>query len=302
MEMYEQILRDEVDILVDLCGYAGTSFTSEIMASRCRLRQDEQQHFDREGLEQRRRFPVHVSFMGFPGSVGSSMLWDYSVFDKVVIPTEVEHDGGNFRRNYEEALVYMPHSYFVNSHKSAIGGKGDGIMLTSEVERRALRRKYGIPPSAFVYCCHSRPDKIDPTTFRSWMRALSRVWSIYQRAAAGEKNEDTATVATVHEDVDSTCYYGLRTRPVLWLLRSGDEMENNIRRLVREEFGQSLEEECLVFGDIAERREHLHRLGIADVFLDTPSYAAHTLGCGKLGCISYSSISHSNPIFVPFSY
>ena len=125
MEMYQKILSDELDILVNLCGYAGTSIVSEVMAARCRLRQDG----TLGGMQQRHRFPIHVAYMGFPGSVGSSVLWDYSVFDKVVVPTDEE------RRHYEEALVYMPHSYFVNSHRSAIGESGDDIMWKNEDER-----------------------------------------------------------------------------------------------------------------------------------------------------------------------
>ena len=187
--------------------------------------------------------------MGFPGSIGSSKVWDYSVFDPIVVPPDE-------RRHYKEALVYMPHCYFVNSHKSVIGGKHDGIMISNEDERASLRTKYGIDPSAFVYCCHSRPDKIDPSTFRSWIRAISRVRS-------------------------SKCT-GTTRLPILWLLRSGNEMEQNIRQWVRKEFGNEIMEECLVFANVAERTEHLRRLGIADVFLDTAAYGAHTLGCDAL--------------------
>ena len=257
MEMYQHILDDEVDIFVDLCGYAGTSVVSEIMASRCRLKEDE------TTKQTRQRFPIHVSYMGFPGSVGSSKVWDYSVFDPIVIPPEEEY---GIRKHYKETLVYMPHCYFVNSHKSVIGGRDDGIMVANEAERTDLRAKYGIDPSAFVYCCHSRPDKIDPSTFRSWMSALKRV-----------RSSDT------------------NRPPVLWLLRSGDEMEQNLRQWVCQEFGKDMED-CLVFADVADRNEHLRRLGIADVFLDTPAYNAHTLGCGKslLFCLFlyFTSYSH----------
>ncbi len=255
MDMYQRLLDDELDILVDLCGYAGTSVVSEIMASRCRLRQDDVN----EGKMP--RFPIHVNYMGFPGSVGSNH--DYSVFDPIVIPPDEEL---GIRRHYNEAIVYMPHCYFVNSHKTVIGGKGDGIVLANEDERKSLRSKYGIHPSAFVFCCHSRPDKIDPSTFRAWMRALSRV--MFEGASRQSSNSEAG---------------GNSSRPVLpvlWLLRSGDEMEENIRQLVRREFGKEVEG-CLVFANVAERREHLRRLGIADVFLDTPAYNAHTLGCGK---------------------
>ena len=127
-----------------------------------------------DGNMQQRCFPIHVAYMGFAGSCGSSTVWDYSIFDTTVVPLDNNiHDdedgdgdggggGGTIRRQYDEALVYMPHLYFVNSHKSVIGGWGDGIMVKDINERNELRLKYGIPRSAFVYCCHSWSDKIDP--------------------------------------------------------------------------------------------------------------------------------------------
>ncbi|KAL3783580.1 hypothetical protein HJC23_002084 [Cyclotella cryptica] len=244
MELYQRIMQDELDILVDLCGYAGTSLVAEIMASRCKLQHDNGNRLDQ-------RFPIHISYMGFPGSVGSSRVWDYSVFDEHVIPPSA-------RKHYTEALVFMPHCYFVNSHRTVVGGPGDGILLANDTERIELRKKYGIHPSAFVYCCHSRPDKIDPLTFRSWMRALCIVREEHKKK---EISDDSL--------------------PVLWLLRSGDEMENNLRSLVRCEFGDHIED-ALVFADVSERKEHLKRLGCADLFLDTPAYNAHTLGCDAL--------------------
>ncbi|EED88202.1 o-linked GlcNAc transferase, partial [Thalassiosira pseudonana CCMP1335] len=231
IELYQRLMQDELDVLVDLCGYAGTSVGNG-------------------GHQQ--RFPVHVSYMGFPASVGSSKVWDYSVFDQCVVPPE---DELGIRKHYSEALVFMPHCYFVNSHKTVVGGKEDGIVLSSDDERVSLRQKYGIDPAAFVYCCHSRPDKIDPSTFRSWLRAIRRVIS-----------EQSGTDAP---------------SPVLWLLRSGEEMEHNLRQLVVCEFGEDMQD-CLVFAEVADRREHLKRLGCADLFLDTPAYNAHTLGCDAL--------------------
>lgn len=278
VDMYRRLMEDELDVLVDLCGYAGTSIMSEIMASRSRLRMEEYRGEDDGDMGMlRSSFPIHVSYMGFPGSCGSSDVWDYSVFDRIVVPP----DEDDIRGRYEEALVYLPHSYFVNSHKSVIGGRGDGIMVFDDEERKSLRSRYGIHHSAFVYCCHSRPDKIDPSTFRSWMRAITLVRSkIY---ASTKRNGDYAS--TANDDADCP------VAPVLWLLRSGDEMEKNLRRLVRQEFGKDAEE-CLVFADVVERKEHLRRLGIADVFLDTPAYNAHTLGCGK--------VPSSSPFFFGF--
>jgi hypothetical protein len=39
--------------------------------------------------------------------------------------------GTTIRSHYDEALVYMPNTYFVNSHKSAIGGSDNGIILSN---------------------------------------------------------------------------------------------------------------------------------------------------------------------------
>jgi len=108
-----------------------------------------------------------------------------------------------------------------------------------------------------VYCCHSRPDKIDPATFRAWLRALKRVNANY---SSGNAKEAAA---------------------VLWLLRSGPLMERNLRSLAHREFGPGVES-SLRFCDVSPRSEHLRRLGASDVFLDTPAYGAHTVGCDAL--------------------
>ena len=308
MNMYNRIMDDELDILVDLCGYAGTSMVAEIMSCRYHyLRKaiteesyDTRTDFintdtaaNNDGQPQRKRFPIHVSYMGFPGSCGSSRVWDYSIFDTIVVPPLTDNDyddelvGGptTIRNHYEEALMYMPNSYFVNSHKSAIGGRDAGIIIdpnNDDDERSALCEKYGLPTNAFIYCCHSRPDKIDPTTFRSWIRTIVKVRSecINRRRNSSSSGNE--------EEGDGM--------PVLWLLRSGDEMEKNLRQLVCNEFGKEIETECLVFANIVERNEHLHRLGVANVFLDTPAYNAHTLGCDALymGVLMISLLRHEN--------
>ena len=53
-------------------------------------------------------------------------------------------------------------------------------------------------------------------------------------------------------------------------------MEQNLRHRAH------LPEDALVFGTIAPRTEHLQRLSLADAFLDTPAYNAHTVGCDAL--------------------
>jgi len=211
-ELAETIRDDDLDVLIDLCGYAGTSLISEILMHR--------------------PSPLQVSYMGFPGSSGAPYL-DYLVCDPVVVPPELRH-------HYTEKIIWMPHCYFVNSHRKF-------VPTSSANERLEARRRYGLKEDAFVFCCHSRPDKIDPTVFHTWMKALITL-----------KNENV----------------------VLWLLQSGPAMEKNLRQIAEKKYG--LSPDCLVFCEISPKNEHLQRLGCADVFLDTPAYNAHTLGCDAL--------------------
>lgn len=227
-EIVDKIIDDDLDMLVDLCGYTGTSLQMEILAHRVA--------------------PIQIGYMGFPASTGAPFM-DYMICDKVVVPVTIP----SFRKHYSERLIVMPHCYFVNSHRYICGD--DPVDLS--VEKPRTRADYSLPERGFVYCCHSRPDKIDPSTFRVWMRVLKKVRSDGMRDGSPNKAD-----------------------AVLWLLRSGDEMEENVRRVAKEEFG--LEKECLVFADTAPRDEHLRRLRLADLFLDTPAYNAHTVGCDCL--------------------
>ena len=228
----ERIRQDNLDVLVDLCGHSGTSIIMELMA--------------------RRLAPVQASYMGFPGSTGASNYIDYLVCDATVVP----YQEPRIRQFYPEHLLLLPDCYFVNSHAYAVQRE-----FHSESQLRVKkgiaeipinRSRYNLPGEAFVLCCHSRADKIDLVTFRSWCRVLSRL-------------------STDASDA----------RPaVLWLLRSGEEMEQNLRKLARDEFG--LGGDSIVFADVAPRDEHLRRLALADLFLDTPAYNAHTVGCDAL--------------------
>ena len=207
-ELATRIRESNIDVLVDLCGYTGTSLVAEIMAHR--------------------PAPLQISYMGFPGSSGAPYI-DYTICDETVVPPSLRH-------YYTEGLIVMPNSYFVNSHATSIP--------TSTTQRK--RSDYNLPEEAFVFCCHSRPDKLDPQIFDSWTSAIRKL-------------RDEHSVPTV-----------------LWLLRSCPTMEQNLRHRAQ------LPDDALVFSTIAPRPEHLQRLSLADAFLDTPAYNAHTVGCDAL--------------------
>jgi protein O-GlcNAc transferase len=111
---------------------------------------------------------------------------------------------------------------------------------------QALRAAAGLPEQGFVFCCFNNSFKIEPDVFAVWMQLLSRV--------AGS---------------------------VLWLSAHGAGAVKNLRR---EAAKRGVAAERLVFAPrLPERADHLRRIGLADLFLDTFYYNAHTTACDALG-------------------
>jgi predicted O-linked N-acetylglucosamine transferase (SPINDLY family) len=100
------------------------------------------------------------------------------------------------------------------------------------------RDELGLPSSGFVFACFNNSHKITPPTFAGWMRILSRV-------------DDS----------------------VLWLFETNPEVVGNLRK---EAASQGVEPCRLVFAKSLPLPDHLARIRIADLFLDTLPYNAHT--------------------------
>jgi predicted O-linked N-acetylglucosamine transferase (SPINDLY family) len=111
-------------------------------------------------------------------------------------------------------------------------------------ERIPARAEVGLPQTGFVFCCFNNSNKILPETFGSWMRLLSQVG-------------------------DS----------VLWLLETNPAAVRNLRR---EAQMRGIAPERLVFAPRASPPEHLARHRLADLFLDTLPYGAHTTASDAL--------------------
>lgn len=106
------------------------------------------------------------------------------------------------------------------------------------------RSQYNISEDAFVFCNFNQVLKIDPKIFDVWMNILRRV-----------------------------------PNAVLWLLRFPSLAEDN---LLKEARIRGVKENQIIFTDVAPRDEHIKRGFLADLFLDTPLYNAHTTGCDIL--------------------
>jgi protein O-GlcNAc transferase len=104
---------------------------------------------------------VQVSFLGFCGTMGADYI-DYIIADNTVIPP-------HSRAYYQERVIAMPHSYFVNDHRQSAK---DLVDLPTGAVTRA---QYGISEDKFVFCNFNQLYKIDPATFDVWVRMLKRV-------------------------------------------------------------------------------------------------------------------------------
>ena len=192
----QRIYEDEIDILVDLVGFAGGA---------------------RPGIPALKPAPVQAIWL-YPGSMGG-LFHDYLIGDPVATPrTDCEE--------YGERLVMLPHCYQITDHLQPVPQRPPG------------REDFGLPADGFVFCSFNSPAKIAPEIFDVWMRLL------------------TATPGSV-----------------LWLLHLSVAARQN---LLREAEQRGVDPERLVFASHVPRSEHLTRLTLADLALDTDVCSGHT--------------------------
>jgi predicted O-linked N-acetylglucosamine transferase (SPINDLY family) len=98
--------------------------------------------------------PVQVSYLGFPGTMGTASI-DYILADRVTIPDADI-------RFYAESVVRLPDSYQVNDN------------TRRGAERVPTRAEAGLPQRGFVFCSFNSAYKITPPVFDAWMRLLAR--------------------------------------------------------------------------------------------------------------------------------
>jgi protein O-GlcNAc transferase len=106
------------------------------------------------------------------------------------------------------------------------------------------REELGLPSSGFVFCCFNNPYKISPRVFDSWMRILRQV-------------------------PDS----------IIWLLETSATTAENLRK---EAVVRGVDARRLVFAKYMPQSQHLARLRVADLCLDTLPYNAHTTASDAL--------------------
>lgn len=106
------------------------------------------------------------------------------------------------------------------------------------------RAEAGLPDGAVVFCCFNGMQKISRFTFDRWMTILRGV-----------------------------------PRGVLWLLGGTDETNERVRQLAEQ---HGIGRDRLIFAPRRANPDHLARYPLADMFLDTSPYGAHTTASDAL--------------------
>jgi protein O-GlcNAc transferase len=110
--------------------------------------------------------------------------------------------------------------------------------------RTPTRSEAGLPEQGFVFCCFNNSYKITPPVFDVWMRLLRQVEG-----------------------------------SVLWLYCDRGAAEPNLRR---EAGARGIDPARLIFARRVDLADHLARHSLADLFLDTLIYNAHTTAADAL--------------------
>jgi predicted O-linked N-acetylglucosamine transferase (SPINDLY family) len=112
-------------------------------------------------------------------------------------------------------------------------------------DRTFTREEFGLPSEGFVFCCFNNSYKLTPEVFDGWMRVLSRT-----------------------------------ERSVIWLSQDNATAAGN---LLKEASRRGVDPGRLIFADrMPSLPEHVARLRIADLFMDTFPYNAHATALDAL--------------------
>ena len=106
------------------------------------------------------------------------------------------------------------------------------------INKELTRDKFNLKNDQFVFCCFNNTQKINPKIFDSWAKILTKV-----------------------------------NNSVIWLLENNNISHENLKQ---EAIIRDIDPERIVFCKRTSSKEHIKRYQLADLFLDTFPYGAHT--------------------------
>jgi protein O-GlcNAc transferase len=142
-----------------------------------------------------------------------------------------------------EQVVYLPHTYQANRYEASTPACGADAEC-----QRANRSQHGLPTETLVLCNFNTINKMERESFAVWMSVLRQV-----------------------------------PRSVLWLLApSGQDAARVMASLHEEAMANGVLPSRVIFAPRVAKASHLARLTLADLFLDSFVYNAHSTAADAL--------------------
>ncbi|KAG7387615.1 hypothetical protein PHYPSEUDO_013865 [Phytophthora pseudosyringae] len=142
-----------------------------------------------------------------------------------------------------EQIVYLPHTYQANRYEASIPSCGADAAC-----QRANRSQHGLPTDAFVFCNFNTINKMESDSFAVWMAILRQV-----------------------------------PTSVLWLLApSGQDAPRVMEMLHDQAMMHGVPPSRVIFAPLVDKSTHLARITVADLFVDSFVYNAHSTAADAL--------------------
>lgn len=171
------------------------------------------------------------------------------LFANRIAPTQINYLGypGTSGANFMDYIIadenIIPNNLF-SGYSEKILYLPNCYQSNSEKEiiynKEFLKSDFGLPDNQFIFCNFNNHNKITPHIFSAWMEILNHV----------EKS-------------------------VIWLYVNNKTAQKNI---ILEAKKRGIKKNRIFFAEKLEHSKHLKRLSLADLFLDTFPYNAHTTG------------------------
>jgi predicted O-linked N-acetylglucosamine transferase (SPINDLY family) len=175
------------------------------------------------------------------------------IFAHRAAPVQVNYLGypGTMAASYMDYVIgdaiVIPEQEYQNYAEKVVTLPGSYQVNDSKrkiADKNFTRADLGLPKTGFVFCCFNNNFKILPECFDMWMRILGRVEG-----------------------------------SVLWLFEDNPVASANLRAAARR---RGIDEARLIFAPRISPADHLARQRLADLFLDTLPYNAHTTASDAL--------------------
>ncbi|KAF0767516.1 UDP-N-acetylglucosamine--peptide N-acetylglucosaminyltransferase 110 kDa subunit-like, partial [Aphis craccivora] len=190
--------------------------------------------------------PIQVSWLGYRNTSGAPFM-DYLITDKVCSPPE-------FKNLYTEKLAFLNQTVFVGDHKQKFPNlyQLSAVDNTNNISYQNLNGN------------NSNEIRLAETIYIDEEPVLSHSRSQYNLPE------------------NAVVFCNFIPNSVLWLLHLNDDAENNLKKYADNFNNGCFDSSRIIFADFIPKCEHLKRIQLANIYLDTCLYNGHTASLDAL--------------------